>query len=52
MNKNNTISDRILTIRIPAPLLEKFKIKCNKEYKKMSESVRECIRRYVENYTD
>ena len=47
MNKNNTKADCLLTIRLPAPLLEKFKEKCNQEYKKMSEALRECIREYV-----
>ena len=48
MDKNNTTSDSLLTIRLPTPLLNKFKEKCNKEYKKMSEALRECIRKYVE----
>lgn len=47
MNKNNTTSDSLLTIRLPTPLLEKFKEKCSREYKKMSEALRECIREYV-----
>lgn len=47
MNKNNTVADCTLTIRLPAPLLAKFKQKCNLEYKKMSEALRECIREYV-----
>lgn len=47
MDKKNTTSDSLLTIRLPSPLLEKFKEKCNKEYKKMSEALRDCIRDYI-----
>ena len=48
MNNKKTTSDSLLTIRLPSPLLKKFKEKCNREYKKMSEAIRECIRKYVE----
>ena len=48
MKKSNTISDDcLLTIRLPSALLKEFKNKCNQEYKKMSEALRECIRQYV-----
>jgi metal-responsive CopG/Arc/MetJ family transcriptional regulator len=46
MNKNIQ-DDCVLAVRVPKELLIKFREKCNKEYKKMSEALRECIRNYI-----
>jgi metal-responsive CopG/Arc/MetJ family transcriptional regulator len=45
MKKHN--EDDLLTIRIAKPLMDKFKNKCNSEYKNMSEAIRELIREYI-----
>ena len=50
MNKQN--ADKVLAIRIPAPLFDKFKDECNKNYKTMSEALRDFIREYVKHGTD
>lgn len=39
----NKISDKIVTIRIPKELHEKFKDKCNEEYRTVSEAIRSLI---------
>jgi metal-responsive CopG/Arc/MetJ family transcriptional regulator len=46
MKKEN--SEKLLQVRMQESLLEKFKEKCNKKYKKFSEVVREMIVKYVE----
>lgn len=45
MNKNN--ADKILAIRVPTALFEKFKEKCNENYKSMSDTVRDFIREHI-----
>ena len=48
--KNNKImQDKLIAMRLPAPLLEEFKIKCNLEYRKMSDAFREAIRQYIKS---
>ena len=45
MNKSN--ADKVLTIRIPLPLFDKFRDKCQENYKTMSEALRDLIREYI-----
>jgi metal-responsive CopG/Arc/MetJ family transcriptional regulator len=45
MNKTN--ADKLITIRIPEPLIKEFKIVCNKNYKTMSEALRDLIQEYI-----
>lgn len=40
-------ADRPLTVRLPTPLFEKFRDKCNENYKTMSDALRDCVRWYV-----
>lgn len=44
---NKTYADKVLAIRIPEPLFEKFKEKCNENYKTMSEALRDFIKEYI-----
>lgn len=46
MNKNN-ISEKILSIRVPEPLFEKFKTKCDDNFKSMSDTIRDFMREYA-----
>jgi metal-responsive CopG/Arc/MetJ family transcriptional regulator len=46
-NKKEKITE-LLNIRIQPTLMEKFKKKCNKNYKTFSEVIRELIIRYIE----
>ena len=39
----------LINMRIPKELVEKFKIKCEKEYKTMSEVIRDFIKEYIKN---
>lgn len=45
MNKNH--ADKVLAIRVPTPLFDKFKEKCNENFKSMSEALRDFIREYI-----
>lgn len=45
MDKEN--SDKILNIRVPPSLFDKFKGKCNENYKTMSEALRDLIQEYI-----
>ena len=45
MNKEN--ADKLLTIRIPKTLFGKFRSQCNKNYKTMSEALRDMIQKYI-----
>jgi len=45
MDKKYT--DRLLNIRVPESLLEKFKDKCSENYKTMSEAIRDLIQEYI-----
>lgn len=40
-------SDKLLNIRLPKTLFEKFQIKCNENYKTMSEAIRDLIQEYI-----
>lgn len=41
--KNTTL----LNLRIPKELVEKFKVKCDENYKTMSEAMRDLIKEYI-----
>ena len=38
---------RLLNLRIPIELVEKFKIKCEQNYETMSEAMRDLIKEYI-----
>jgi metal-responsive CopG/Arc/MetJ family transcriptional regulator len=40
-------SEKYLTIRVPKTLMQKFRQKCNEDYKTMSDALRDCIRKYI-----
>lgn len=50
MNKYKEHADKILAIRIPETLAEKFKKKCAVNYKTMSEAIRDLIQEYVKRH--
>ena len=43
------IADKIVTLRLPQPMFEKFRDKCNADFKNMSEALREMIRNYIKD---
>jgi metal-responsive CopG/Arc/MetJ family transcriptional regulator len=45
MDKEN--ADKLLNIRVPKTLFEKFRDKCNKKYKTMSEALRDLMQQYI-----
>lgn len=45
MNKEN--ADKLLNIRVPKTLFEKFQDKCNENYKTMSEALRDLMQQYI-----
>jgi metal-responsive CopG/Arc/MetJ family transcriptional regulator len=47
MNNKKENSDKFLTIRIPKTLFDNFRSECNKNYKTMSESLRDLIQTYI-----
>ena len=40
-------SDKHLTIRVPESLVVKFQAECNKNYKTMSEAMRDLMQKYI-----
>lgn len=44
-NKKN-IADKVLSVRVPRELFNKFKILCDENYKTMSDTLRDYIRDY------
>ncbi len=50
MNKNN--ADKVIVVRIPTILFDQFKESCNKEFKTMSETIRDFIREYIKENND
>ena len=38
---------KLLNLRIPTELVEKFKVKCEENYKTMSEAMRDLIKEYI-----
>ncbi len=45
MDKEN--ADKLLNIRVPKSLFDKFRNKCNENYKTMSEALRDLIQEYI-----
>ena len=45
MDKEN--ADKLLNIRVPQTLFEKFRNKCNENYKTMSEALRDLMQQYI-----
>lgn len=45
MDKQN--ADKLLNIRVPQTLFEKFRDKCNENYKTMSEALRDLMQQYI-----
>lgn len=45
-NKKN-IADKVLSVRIPSELFDKFKNLCDENYKTMSDTLRDYIRDYA-----
>lgn len=43
---------KLLNLRIPAELVEKFKTKCDDNYKTMSEAMRDLIQEYIKRKDD
>ena len=41
--------DKLLVVRLPAPLFDGFKDVCNSQYKTMSEAIRDFIRETIKN---
>ena len=52
MNNKKQIDSKIIAIRVPTPILEKFKLKCKIENFRMSEVIRLYIRYFSENGLD
>jgi metal-responsive CopG/Arc/MetJ family transcriptional regulator len=50
MDKKN--ADKTFTLRIPTPLFEDFRNKCNENYKTVSEAIRDLIRNYLKEAKD
>lgn len=50
MKKHN--ADQNVVVRTPLPLLAKFKDACNKNYKTVSEAVRDLMQRYIQENED
>lgn len=46
MTKQNK-ADKVLSIRVPTILFEKFKALCDENYKSMSDTLRDFIREYA-----
>lgn len=46
MNKNHNIPDKIMSIRVPEPLFNKFKEECDLNFKSMSDAIRDFIKEY------
>jgi metal-responsive CopG/Arc/MetJ family transcriptional regulator len=44
---NKNVADKVLAIRVPTPLFDKFKEKCNENFKSMSDTLRDFIRDYI-----
>ena len=40
-------SDKIMSIRVPRPLFDKFKEVCNMNFKSMSDTIRDFIREHA-----
>jgi len=40
-------ADKLLNIRVPQTLFEKFRDKCNENYKTMSEALRDFMQQYI-----
>jgi hypothetical protein len=47
--KKNNLAEHTMAIKIPKELLEKFKIKCDVNYKTMSNVLRDYIIEYVKD---
>ena len=47
MENKKKISDKILSIRVPEPLFDKFKKACNANFKSMSDTIRDFIREHA-----
>lgn len=45
-NKKN-IADKVLSVRVPSELFDKFKNLCDENYKTMSDTLRDYIRDYA-----
>jgi len=45
MDKEN--ADKLLNIRVPQTLFDKFRDKCNENYKTMSEALRDFMQQYI-----
>ena len=45
-NKHKT-SDKVMSIRVPEPLFDKFKKVCDANFKSMSDTIRDFIREYA-----
>jgi metal-responsive CopG/Arc/MetJ family transcriptional regulator len=41
------LKNKLMNLRIPQELFEKFKAGCDKNYKTMSETLRDLIREYI-----
>jgi predicted DNA-binding protein len=47
MSNKKNIADKILAVRVPEELFEKFKQLCDENYKTMSDTLRDFIRDYT-----
>ncbi len=46
MNKKKNVADKIMSVKVPSPLFDKFKELCDQNYKTMSDTIRDFIRNY------
>ena len=44
MSKKQKASDKVLSVRVPEPLFDKFKEFCDENYKSMSDMIRDYMR--------
>lgn len=49
MSKKENIADKILSVRIPKPFFNKFKMICDNNFKTMSDTIRDFVREYIKN---
>jgi predicted DNA-binding protein len=47
MTKKKNVADKVLSIRVPTELFDKFKALCDQNYKTMSDTLRDFIRDYA-----
>ena len=46
-NNKNNIADRVLSVRIPARFFNKFQKLCDDNFRSMSDTMRDFVRKYI-----